>query len=948
MSHMSPARLQRRISNLSIATVIGLGFFVGTPEAATKPKAGAKTKKAPAAPAGDKSEARYFIDAYEMPKPPANNASQGGPQCDVLKKNAPMDSAELEALLGDRPPFHLVARGNNILIFSTKARSDLLVKENSTLQQLKNELATLAVMGKFKVELSLPHAGAVGDAAAKVKALQYEQFDIAPVGSGGIRVSSASPPDCATWTAFLRQVRDIVWKPYPVSPVLKLFYLNGAEVSGALNAANPVASVGSNGGADGGKAADKPAPAQTPDDSADGSDESADRMASDSGAGTTDPKADPKKAKDKKAADKTKKDPAKDDPTATDAKKPADATPPPTPKTQALTSAPDLLVFSEANPGDDAAVSEKRRIIAMLDLPKPEVLVNVWSTQISSENPETVDTSSSQLRRLVAEYNEALQTAIYSGWAVIKNLAAVPSAFYDEGFYKYVAYHAVADAARAQAEKGDDPNTWAANAYLNKSSADVILPPDMRSKWGICDSNQYCLGYTELFHPLKPRLTDLLIAVIAAQKPWAVTEQALDQMEGRHVEAASAESNSKSCECLDNEGYNGPHPKPQFECFRRIAYALFTIHGEEKRPYALGVLRSAIADFLYNWKIAKQYSHEFSAYDLDQSAQAFNTALTPLIEAFNRDVAAYQLHLQKMYHHPGNRRKKSFTNSGVVTVRTVSGKETVVDTVTQSYLDASEAPTLGDLADSISKAAGGTFPPGVKGNITTSAIVGAAQALQPSQAKIGRGIKIDIVPRALSGAASAELDLVMNVDESAEPSLYTAGQASAKSDNTSRVAKHDTTTKMRIDSLRIFEISSLTARLSRSRGPIPLIPPLVQLPFIGTIIGIPRSAATEYHSSIAVLSAIVIPTAADLAYGTRYEPDRIVTKTCAFNVSGCEFRSLRTLSDLKKPVRGYHKAISNCFATGSTSSVVPWSPADLPADKSCAELKFDDVPAEEQ
>ena len=63
-------------------------------------------------------------------------------------------------------------------------------------------------------------------------------------------------------------------------------------------------------------------------------------------------------------------------------------------------------------------------------------------------------------------------------------------------------------------------------------------------------------------------------------------------------------------------------------------------------------------------------------------------------------------------------------------------------------------------------------------------------------------------------------------------------------------------------------------QLSRSR--FPLLPPLVEIPYIGTVAGIPIPGAKEYHTGTAVLSAMVVPTAADIAYGIRFLHDRVV------------------------------------------------------------------------
>ena len=216
------------------------------------------------------------------------------------------------------------------------------------------------------------------------------------------------------------------------------------------------------------------------------------------------------------------------------------------------------------------------------------------------------------------------------------------------------------------------------------------------------------------------------------------------------------------------------------------------------------------------------------------------------------------------------------------------------------------------------------------------------------EAKIGRQLKVDLIPRSLSGASSAEIDVTMNVGETAEPTVYSAGQSQTSNDNLSRVATHSTTSKVRVDSLKLFEISAFSAKLQRSRSRFPIVPPFVELPYIGTIVGIPLPSAKEYHTSVAILSAVVVPTAADLAYGLRFVGDDLADwdqSSCRSNdLPICVVRKAVALSDLNhQPIRNFHKAMVNCLATEMRT----WNPTRLPIPDdptdACMKLSFSDV-----
>src|SRR6202044_253601 len=119
-----------------------------------------------------------------------------------------------------------------------------------------------------------------------------------------------------------------------------------------------------------------------------------------------------------------------------------------------------------------------------------------------------------------------------------------------------------------------------------------------------------------------------------------------------------------------------------------------------------------------NYKMSQRYPHEFAPYDLTQSADALNKALSPLIDAFNRDLETYQTFvradMQYRVEELNTRTdgrccvkrlfgldKPFFFNDGLVTVRTISGQSTYVNTQSQSFLNASTVPELTTLLNSL-------------------------------------------------------------------------------------------------------------------------------------------------------------------------------------------------------------------------------------------------------
>jgi hypothetical protein len=606
------------------------------------------------------------------------------------------------------------------------------------------------------------------------------------------------------------------------------------------------------------------------------------------------------------------------------------------------------------------------------------------------------------VRDVVNEYDRQFEQVVLKGWGSIKHQQITNPAFFNEPFRSYIADRFVADT--FQINKPDATVQQLSQSFLDRSQAHLVDPvlPQQRKDLGICAHGRYCLGYNTLFKPVKPALTDLLLTIIAAQEPVTVAETAILNVEGVAPAAVSrstcamqpVRATRDRCEAIwDTLDIDNASPPPQatncvkddfqanlgsllageptvhLKCFSQEIYELMLSPGSyaADAPYEVGLIRAAIADFLFNYKMSQQYPHEFVPYDLSHSADALNNALNPLIDAFYRDIRSYQMfvradmqyRVEKLNANTDGRccvkrlfglDKPSFFNDGLVTVRTIAGQPTTASATSQSFLNVSTAPELSTLLSSLAgqlatPAAAATPTSGYTISVTPNApsaapsppaavpgpnfatIAAALANYQSSFAQIGRQLSFAATARSLNTASSAEITVTLNADESAGGPLYTGPGASDPALNTSRVANHDTTTRVRVDSIKLFEVSSFSAIVERSRSRFPLLPPFVEIPYIGTFAGIPLGAAKEFHSSSAIISAYVVPTAADIAYGLRFVSDLVVDGLnpgpCSFFdgasspdvTHACVFRKMFSLHDVGRPTIGeFNKNINYCFS----------------------------------
>jgi hypothetical protein len=967
-----------------------------------------------------------------------------------------VDATQIVKELGNPSPFILTAQGPHTVVISRSApaksqatQSKSIKDDGTTLSGIQTWLRLLISANvKASFQLEIPHASALGDSATAINTLQSPFFTAADVADR-VQIAISGSPSCADLQAYLDAVRRIAWSKHPEPPVARVYSLDAPTASSLVNAATPAAKTsGVKGG--GSPSNDKSAPAKKS-DAASGNgasdDTSKDKNTNSSAGGKSASGRSKNSAKNAATSDDDSSPDQGSDANKGDGANSSDASTPPT--QTPTTPASDLIVFAEgANPGDDSAITEQKRILALMDLPRPEMIVNGWVLQNSTKSSDRFGAANQVIRQTVNDHNAGLQQTILIGWNYLKQ-AMTDEKYFDSDFSEYLTGATVVNNA-------DYSDTQESELQQRLSLVHKVTVTGVAGR-KVCPIGQYCLGYTGLFQPLQPRLTNLLLAIIAAHDPVKAANCAINRVEGvddasdddchpmsmladpRHVWTSIIKANIPTshsdtnvpgeikliekiarsmrlvrdvndqtltldsvafCETADqigilrqeahNSEYRGVRT-PQslyLECFRRTATLLLRSVGRQgAQPSALGLTRSAIADFLFNYKMSQQYPHEFTAYDLTQSADAFNTALTPLIDAFNRDLTAYQNYLRTrlqvvlMEKHIAS--KDGFLNDGIVSVAVVSGHRASVDTTSVSYLDDGVAPELSTLANAVS----GSLPGGGggksgKGNsggdggsdggkaaakaataVGSGGISAEAQAAlaglatyQTSRIGISRELNLSVTPRSTVGASGAEMDVQLTSADSASPKYWSTANSSKNDPDLSRVGTHGVITHVRVDSVVLFDLSSFSAVLSKGRPLLPLLPPLVELPYIGTLAGVPLPAAKEYHSSSAIVSAVVVPTATDLAFGIRFVNDVVLdskSADCFWNVARdqrghtqpygqhyCQARAAQSLLDLaKQPIREFNRRKIQCLATEGLSSVPDYdSGAAL-----CDGLQFADV-----
>ena len=231
-----------------------------------------------------------------------------------------------------------------------------------------------------------------------------------------------------------------------------------------------------------------------------------------------------------------------------------------------------------------------------------------------------------------------------------------------------------------------------------------------------------------------------------------------------------------------------------------------------------------------------------------------------------------------------------------------------------------------------------TMLPGTFTRASLPLALAAAISPTAAQAQIGRQLTLDITPHSLPGASSAELEVKLWAQEDSPPALYKDGAASSQNDSLSRVARHNVFTRVRVESVKLFEVSSFSALVQRPRAKVPIIPPLVEIPLIGDLIGLPLPGAKVFHRSTAIVSAIIVPTAADLGFGIEFTDDHAVVSD-GRSMSFRTLTSTRQLPWSQQKLWQFNQAKANCFATRAQTSI-----AGTASGPSCGSLTFASLP----
>jgi hypothetical protein len=364
-------------------------------------------------------------------------------------------------------------------------------------------------------------------------------------------------------------------------------------------------------------------------------------------------------------------------------------------------------------------------------------------------------------------------------------------------------------------------------------------------------------------------------------------------------------------------------------------------------PDNLRILRAAFLDFFFNYKWTLNYPNDFVPYDLRRSAHSLDDLLQPIVNAFDQDIDEY---VQDRLDDPNlipKTSKAGLISQGMVSVAALSGTQATVSGQVSNYFDVTQTPSLSQVAQSLLAPSGATTTggsPSLQGLVSTNPYVVGGEALaamlapQKITAQLTRGITLTVTPTSLDTASSAELNVNLAVNEP-DGGPQSVNTTAVTQDLLDRVASHTVTDIVRVQSLKLFDLSTLSMEITRPQTPtcwplyddgwrrdlsyvaaVPFSVPCAvwrstfgSMPVAGRLFEWPRPPITVDNRSIAIIRATVVPTAMDLGEGLGFEADRVFDPVTKIT------ESLSSVSQLGWRARQFHKLMMQCVLNRSAN-----------------------------
>jgi hypothetical protein len=531
--------------------------------------------------------------------------------------------------------------------------------------------------------------------------------------------------------------------------------------------------------------------------------------------------------------------------------------------------------------GPRSQVEDLRRIIATIDVPHPEVRLDIWAFQISGSNAtrvadraEKADECIRAVAHLIRGYLQQLEKC-----ALDEQRRNEPT----EYVVGQLPEGAGARPADAQAES-TKPKTVALGGagsgglagLLSRlavaSNPDVGVPdvamgirPTARRRVAVVPSGRgvHPLSLTETLATLiliRPRegsvkatlegdLRGHLAEWLGEQDadPLATWERLLEQddvVRGDERLAAVAATLREAQEEGTSDG----------AADAVLPVKLLDMLGDEAY---VDLAQATLSGFLLDWQTNATDWRSLPPGQLGRRAADARAVLQAAEQALAEDIRSLFLRplVGELRGLAGEGGREGLAEASQTSIGVLSGTQAEVVGSAVSYFDVEAQPEL-----EASAAIAGPQPAGV--------LEAALEEDATVWSVLTSGAELTVTPHVLPGGGAAELEIALTVNHQ-DHEVAAEGAAPAVVP-LSRVAQHKAKTRVYVNSLDVFGLSSLSLRTTQPRADL-AVPILGRLPLLGRMFRFPRGPNKVHHASMLLVVSTILPTGADLGATLDFE-----------------------------------------------------------------------------
>ena len=480
--------------------------------------------------------------------------------------------------------------------------------------------------------------------------------------------------------------------------------------------------------------------------------------------------------------------------------------------------------------GKDKQRKALQRVIAVLDLPRERVNMEMWGILISSNDPQQL----AEVMRRVNKEIDTTQKLLRETYKALEDGARVITidTDYKKVFEEDLRYTSALDPDRSSLSMID--------ILLRINAADNLVDSNNESAKNICElfkESKYENYVEDLAkegkHPFSNYLKEGLL-----QKEKKITDQSCD-------------GNAKESGKEFNENLKIK--------LRR---------------------QKAVLDFSLQYSGLRDNPAEFNAPALQQSAESLNALLNPLVDAINRDVEELFIkptltRIQKIVGEYG--RDVSYAEVGKTSVAGLNGLESTVASTTVSAFDETGPLRLNELISEAGNlnSASKDLLPGVQfgeSTIPVASLVSVVAALSKDRSLwrgLTSGVSLSVTPSVLRNSESAELKI--NLITAPTDTQEKTGDGELRP--LSRISQNKVTTSVYVNTLDLFALSTFNSQttIDGGRWYIPVIGTVWKgvfsgIPVFGDLFSIKNDPKNVQHQSIVLTNSFIVPTAMGIAH----------------------------------------------------------------------------------